>query len=53
MIGKLICALPKWMGGGHKRGKRVTEVTFTTTTHLNHYRCTRCGAAWTRKAKPA
>lgn len=52
MLGSLICKLPKWLGGGHKRGKRVAETT-TTTTHLDHFRCPRCGAAWTRKAKPA
>ena len=56
----LLCKLPRWMGGGHKRGKRVGyeikqhEDGGTVLTGKAAYRCPRCGATWTRKlrAKP-
>lgn len=46
MIAKLIC-----MVRGHRKGVRMTHVTVTTTMPLNHFRCPRCKATWTRKAK--
>lgn len=36
-LGRFICALPKWMGGGHRRGKLIE------TTELERiYACPRC-----------
>jgi transcription elongation factor Elf1 len=46
MIARLKCFF--W---GHKRGKRLTMVTTTSTMPMNHFRCPRCGSQWTRKAK--
>lgn len=46
MIARLICLFK-----GHKRGKRLTMVGFTSTVPLNHFRCPRCKATWTRKVK--
>lgn len=46
MIARLLC----WLQG-HKRGKRLTEVTTTSTVPTNHFQCPRCGAQWSRKAK--
>lgn len=48
MIARLKCLL-----FGHLRGKRLTEVTTTSTVPVNHFRCPRCSATWTRKAKGA
>ena len=48
MIARLHC----WIFG-HKRGKRMTEVTETFTKPVNQFRCPRCGSTWTRKAKAA
>jgi len=52
MLAKVICALPKWMGGGHKRGKRVGEATDIVTGKLNFY-CPRCKNRWSRKERKA
>lgn len=46
IVNKIICALK-----GHKRGKRLSMSESTGTRLLNHFRCPRCGAEWTRKAK--
>ena len=47
--GRLVCALPKWMGGGHRRGRIIErdEAKNTVTTA-----CPRCGRQLTRKVKP-
>lgn len=42
---KLMCKLPKWLGGGHKRGKR----TGVSSELGIQYRCNRCGSCWNRK----
>lgn len=48
MIGKLLCWL--W---GHKRGKRDNSFVFAIEHNEQGYRCPRCGATWTRKARKA
>lgn len=50
MIANLIARLKCWRYG-HQRGRRMSEVTFTSTTPLNHFECPRCKATWTRKVK--
>lgn len=49
MLGRLICKLPRWLGGGHRRGRRVT----TELAGLTMLQCPRCKKLWARKAKPA
>lgn len=39
MLGRIKCLMPKWAGGGHKRGKRSAKDD--TPTH-KAYRCPRC-----------
>ena len=51
IIGKLICALPKQIGGGHKRGKRISSPSPLNLLQHIVYQCGRCGATWTRKRK--
>lgn len=51
MIAKLICALPKWLGGGHRRGKRIGKSA--TVADSIEFRCPRCKATWTRKERKA
>ena len=54
LIGKLLCKLPRFMGGGHRRGKRVSVPANFTREFKPGYdtiRCPRCGATWTRKVK--
>ncbi|HEX8106738.1 MAG TPA: hypothetical protein VF516_03370 [Kofleriaceae bacterium] len=46
MIGRLICLFK-----GHKRGKRVSEATSNGGAMFADFRCPRCKATWTRKAK--
>lgn len=49
---RLLCKLPKWMGGGHKRGKRDNGAR-PVNVGEQAYRCPRCKETWARKAKPA
>jgi hypothetical protein len=52
MLGKIICSLPRWLGGGHRRGRRVADVLGTLQGQgLFYLQCPRCGATWTRKIK--
>ena len=51
MLGKLLCALPKWLGGGHKRGKLELARCLEDGLTEKVYVCWRCGATWTRKVK--
>ena len=46
LFGKFLCRV--WFRK-HKRG-RLTA--FNANTRLAEYRCSRCGATWTRKLKP-
>lgn len=46
-----ICKIPKWMGGGHKRGVRLGTDTMPSGHIRITYRCPRCGATHTRKVK--
>lgn len=48
MIGKLIC----WITRKHKRGKLVGR-NIGANDGTSTYRCPRCNASWTRKAKAA
>jgi hypothetical protein len=50
MIARLIC----WING-HKRGKRLYASSMPADEFKgkNVFRCPRCGATWTRKAKAA
>lgn len=50
MLAKIICALPKWMGGGHKRGVRIST---PRPDQLVLFRCPRCESEWLRKERPA
>ena len=50
-LGKLIC---KWRG--HKRGVQVRATSASIEAAVNGtrlFRCHRCGATWTRKARKA
>ena len=52
LIGKIACALPKWLGGGHRRGKRHGEAPAKTPGTLRvTYRCPRCSALHERHVK--
>lgn len=42
----LKCRLPRWIGGGHLRGKATGEIR---SGLMKVYRCPRCGAEWSRK----
>lgn len=46
MFAKLLCWLTK-----HKRGKRNGTPLMVNGRKVITYRCTRCGATWTRKKK--
>lgn len=46
LLGRLLCSLPKWMGGGHKRGQ-LTQ--FIADGSRATYVCPRCFATWERK----
>lgn len=48
MIARLYCKL-----FGHRRGIRIERPETETMVGLFSYRCPRCGASWSRKAKPA
>lgn len=48
MIGKLLCALPKWLGGGHRRGEFVGEASGKRL-----FQCPRCRRGTSYKAKVA
>lgn len=51
---KLLCMLPKWLWGGHKRGKRVLYVVGGPESDgEREYQCPRCDATWTRKIRKA
>ena len=53
-LSALICKLPHWLGGGHRRGVRVTDtVAIAQACALGKmiFRCPRCGATHTRKVK--
>ena len=45
-LGKLIC---KWRG--HKRGVQMERPFSERELGINSYRCSRCGATWTRRAR--
>ncbi len=47
-LGRFICALPKWIGGGHLRGMRV----FTPDGAHRVFACPRCGNETRYKEKP-
>lgn len=47
---KLACSLPKMLGGGHKRGKRVNPGNSVSPIGVL-FKCPRCGDTWTRKVK--
>jgi len=47
---KILCKLPKWLGGGHKRGRREFSDLATGTVT---FRCPRCDKPWTRKERKA
>lgn len=49
---KLICRLPKWLGGGHKRGKFVANEQGSTGLE-KRFQCPRCKTSWTRKIRKA
>ena len=53
LIGKILCALPRWAGGGHRRGEFVKRVGIGADgkTDTVVYQCPRCHATWTRKVK--
>lgn len=50
----LLCKLPKWAGGGHKRGK-LTGLTKTAEEKITSktFKCPRCDETWSRKVKAA
>lgn len=50
MIKKLLCKLPRFLGGGHRRGIPV-ESAVDTALGKQAYRCPRCGRVKARKAK--
>ena len=51
MFGKLICKLPKAIGGGHRRGKPIGAQGDPVNGEVRVYACPRCGAQHTRKVK--
>lgn len=52
LIGKVLCRLPKWLGGGHKRGRREGVIENHAAGLFFHtFACPRCGATWMRKVK--
>lgn len=54
-VNALLCRLPRFLGGGHKRGKQHgMQIVLPDGRFQQMYRCGRCGATWTRKlrAKP-
>lgn len=53
MIAKLKCAMPKWMGGGHMRGKfhGLLREQGGDKVIAKMFICPRCDTTWTRKAK--
>jgi len=51
---KWICRIPRWLGGGHLRGKRCLVSTTPAAIYAagkTMYQCPRCHATWTRKIK--
>jgi hypothetical protein len=52
-VGKILCALPRKLGGGHRRGKRVgknfEDGGLRLMTHNIVFYCPRCFAEWDRK----
>lgn len=47
---KFICALPKWLGGGHLRGKQSgIDILCPDGAIKRTYQCSRCHTSWTRK----
>ena len=54
-LGWLICILPKKLGGGHKRGKKIDGPRETMINGVLQtiivYKCPRCSDTWTRKVK--
>ena len=50
IFGKLICKLPKWLGGGHRRGRKG-ERYMTDNGRYQDARCPRCGRALRYKVK--
>ena len=49
MIGKLLCKLPRWMGGGCLRRHQVRMVEDDLKFTHNVLRCPRCGKEIFRK----
>jgi hypothetical protein len=53
ILGKFICALPRKLGGGHKRGKLIPEQEMPGTRAIYRYfACPRCGRETEYKIKP-
>ncbi len=50
-MGPLVCALPKWAGGGHRRGKFIDEFS-TESGRFRRIVCSRCGREKFYKVKP-
>lgn len=54
-MNRLLCMLPRWLGGGHRRGKAHSLIRAQGTDQVTAkmFICPRCEATWTRKIKKA
>lgn len=54
-MSRLLCHLPRWLGGGHRRGKFHSLVREQGSDQVTArmFICPRCEQTWTRKVKAA